>query len=216
MRSHALGASTPPWNGPSTGTRSAARWRSYQEIKHRFADMKLWLEASYAITAQAADAVDRDLAEPVGAGRARPSSTSGRYGPELMQDCVQMHGGIGVTFDHDLHLFLRRVVTNAALFGTPEPARRPADRACSTARAGRLVSDTDDVESVEDFAARARSWLAAAHASCRRRRRRLQGGPAPTRRGTRPPGALSAAPAACSSTAASPGSASRAPTEARD
>ena len=41
---------------------------SYQEIKHRFADMKLWLEASYAITAQAADAVDRDLAEPVGAG----------------------------------------------------------------------------------------------------------------------------------------------------
>jgi hypothetical protein len=30
-----------------------------------------------------------------------------------------MHGGIGVTFDHDLHLFLRRVVTNVPLFGTP-------------------------------------------------------------------------------------------------
>ena len=41
---------------------------SYQEIKHRFADMKLWLEASLAISAQAADAVDRDAAEPVGAG----------------------------------------------------------------------------------------------------------------------------------------------------
>ena len=43
----------------------------------------------------------------------------GRYGVELLQECVQLHGGIGVTFDHDLHLFLRRVVTDAPLFGTP-------------------------------------------------------------------------------------------------
>jgi alkylation response protein AidB-like acyl-CoA dehydrogenase len=91
---------------------------SYQEIKHRFADMKLWLEASYAITTQAADAVDRDLpnrSDLVSAAK----FYVGRYGPELMQDCVQMHGGIGVTYDHHLHLFLRRVVTNAALVGTP-------------------------------------------------------------------------------------------------
>ncbi len=91
---------------------------SYQEIKHRFADMKLWLEASLAISARAADAVDRDAAnrsELVSAAK----FYVGRYGVELMQDCVQMHGGIGVTFDHHLHLFLRRVVTNTALFGTP-------------------------------------------------------------------------------------------------
>ncbi len=91
---------------------------SYQEIKHRFADMKLWLEASYAITTQAADAVGRDLpnrSELVSAAK----FYVGRYGPELVQDCVQMHGGIGVTYDHHLHLFLRRVVTNAALLGTP-------------------------------------------------------------------------------------------------
>ncbi len=91
---------------------------SYQEIKHRFADMKLWLEASFAITAQAADAVDRDTperSELVSAGK----FYIGRNGPELLQDCVQLHGGIGLTFDHDLHLFLRRVTTNAALFGTP-------------------------------------------------------------------------------------------------
>jgi alkylation response protein AidB-like acyl-CoA dehydrogenase len=91
---------------------------SYQEIKHRFADMKLWLEASFAITAQAADAVDRDTpdrSELVSAGK----FYIGRNGPELLQDCVQMHGGIGLTFDHDLHLFLRRVTTDAALFGTP-------------------------------------------------------------------------------------------------
>ena len=91
---------------------------SYQEIKHRFADMKLWLEASLAIAAQAADAVDRDLAERSELVSAAKFYVA-KYGLELMQDCVQMHGGIGVTFDHHLHLFLRRVATNTPLFGTP-------------------------------------------------------------------------------------------------
>jgi alkylation response protein AidB-like acyl-CoA dehydrogenase len=35
-----------------------------------------------------------------------------------VQDCVQMHGGIGLTFDHDLHLYLRRVVIGSMLYGT--------------------------------------------------------------------------------------------------
>jgi alkylation response protein AidB-like acyl-CoA dehydrogenase len=91
---------------------------SYQEIKHRFADMKMWLEASYAITDAAARALDAD-----DGNRSQLVSAAkfyvGRNGAELMQDCVQLHGGIGVTFDHDLHLFLRRVTTNIPLFGTP-------------------------------------------------------------------------------------------------
>jgi alkylation response protein AidB-like acyl-CoA dehydrogenase len=91
---------------------------SYQEIKHRFADMKMWLEASYGITATAAQAVEEDAwnrSELVSAGKAYV----GRHGPELMQDCVQLHGGIGVTFDHDLHMFLRRVTTNVPTYGSP-------------------------------------------------------------------------------------------------
>jgi alkylation response protein AidB-like acyl-CoA dehydrogenase len=100
---------------------------SYQEIKHRFADMKMWLEASYAITAEAAEAVQEDSpnrAEVVSAGKLYV----GRQGGELMQDCVQLHGGIGVTFDHDLHLFLRRVTSNIPTFGSPaEHAARIAN-----------------------------------------------------------------------------------------
>ncbi len=91
---------------------------SYQEIKHRFADMKMWLEASYAITDTAARAVQEDSpnrAALVSAGKLYV----GRHGGELLQDCVQLHGGIGVTFDHDLHLFLRRVTTNMPTFGSP-------------------------------------------------------------------------------------------------
>jgi alkylation response protein AidB-like acyl-CoA dehydrogenase len=91
---------------------------SYQEIKHRFADMKMWLEASYAITERAARAVQDDSddrADLVSAGK----WYVGTYGAELMQDCVQIHGGIGVTFDHDLHIFLRRVTTNIPTYGSP-------------------------------------------------------------------------------------------------
>jgi alkylation response protein AidB-like acyl-CoA dehydrogenase len=96
---------------------------SYQALKHRFADMKSWLEASHAITDAAAAAVATaapDAPELVSAAKA----FVGQYGPEVVQDCVQLHGGIGVTFDHDLHLFLRRVTLNRALCGTPGDHRQ--------------------------------------------------------------------------------------------
>ena len=38
---------------------------------------------------------------------------------DLVQDCVQIHGGIGVTWEHDFHLYLRRVTTDRQLIGTP-------------------------------------------------------------------------------------------------
>jgi alkylation response protein AidB-like acyl-CoA dehydrogenase len=90
---------------------------SYQELKHRFADMKTWLEASHGLSNAATRAVQdgsEDAPELVSAAKAYV----GQFGPELCHDCVQMHGGIGVTFDHDLHLYLRRVVLNAATYGT--------------------------------------------------------------------------------------------------
>lgn len=96
---------------------------SYQALKHRFADMKAWLEASHAIGDKAAAAVssDRsDAAELVSAAKAY----IGDYGAELLQDCVQMHAGIGVTFEHDLHLYLRRHTVNRTLYGTPAQHRQ--------------------------------------------------------------------------------------------
>jgi alkylation response protein AidB-like acyl-CoA dehydrogenase len=43
--------------------------------------------------------------------------------PEIVEDCVQMHGGIGVTWEHDIHLYLRRVTLNRALYGAPDEHR---------------------------------------------------------------------------------------------
>ncbi|MBX6387403.1 MAG: acyl-CoA/acyl-ACP dehydrogenase [Frankia sp.] len=100
---------------------------SYQALKHRFADMKSWLEATHALADAAAAAVAAgtpDAAELASAAKA----FSGDYGGELAQDCVQMHGGIGVTFEHDLHLYLRRITLDRALYGTPADHRlRVAD-----------------------------------------------------------------------------------------
>jgi len=96
---------------------------SYQALKHRFADMKMWLEASHAISDSAAFAVQAsapDAPELVSVAKAY----IGHYGGELLQDCVQIHGGIGLTFEHDLHLFLRRVTVDRALFGTPAEHRQ--------------------------------------------------------------------------------------------
>jgi alkylation response protein AidB-like acyl-CoA dehydrogenase len=55
--------------------------------------------------------------------------------PELIQDCVQMHGGIGVTWDHDIHLYLRRAVLHRETYGDPTEHRdQVASFAASAAR----------------------------------------------------------------------------------
>jgi alkylation response protein AidB-like acyl-CoA dehydrogenase len=49
---------------------------------------------------------------------------TGEYLAELVQDCVQMHGGIGVTYDHDIHLYLRRITVDRLTHGTPADHRQ--------------------------------------------------------------------------------------------
>jgi alkylation response protein AidB-like acyl-CoA dehydrogenase len=96
---------------------------SYQALKHRFADMRTWLEACQATTQAAVTAVQErraDAAELVCVAK----SYVGDRSVQILQDCVQMHGGIGVTWEHDLHLYLRRATVNRSLFGTPEDHRR--------------------------------------------------------------------------------------------
>ena len=106
---------------------------SYQALKHRFADMKLWLEASHAIVEGAARAVAGVASGSNGSNGARGAKAArlvsaakvyvGDRVPELVQDCVQMHGGIGVTWEHDIHLYLRRVTLGRGLYGTPDEHR---------------------------------------------------------------------------------------------
>ena len=91
---------------------------SYQALKHRFADMKMWLEGSRAISVAAAAAIEErrmDAAELCSAAKAYV----GEHTINILQECIQMHGGMGVTWEHVAHLYLRRVTQNRSLYGTP-------------------------------------------------------------------------------------------------
>jgi alkylation response protein AidB-like acyl-CoA dehydrogenase len=108
---------------------------SYQALKHRFADMKTWLESSYATSLAAANAVgacDRDASKLASIAKAYVADRC----PELIQDCIQMHGGIGVTWEHDLHLYLRRVTADAGTLGTADDHRERVATACGLTPAG--------------------------------------------------------------------------------
>ena len=92
---------------------------SYQALKHRFADLKIWLETCRATTRAAVAAVaERSPGADMAVSVAK--SYVGEYAPGMVQDCIQLHGGIGVTWEHDLHLYLRRATLYRSMFGTPE------------------------------------------------------------------------------------------------
>jgi alkylation response protein AidB-like acyl-CoA dehydrogenase len=90
---------------------------SYQALKHRFADMKMWLEASHATATSAARAVQA-RADDAAMLASAAKSYIGDYATRIIQECVQMHGGMGVTWEHDIHLYLRRATTNQVQYGT--------------------------------------------------------------------------------------------------
>ncbi|MGD9998779.1 MAG: acyl-CoA dehydrogenase family protein [Acidimicrobiia bacterium] len=101
---------------------------SYQALKHRFADMRTWLEACQATTLSAARAVGT-ATDDASLLTSAAQACVGQFAPEIVQDCVQIHGGLGITWEHDLHLYLRRVMLNSATFGTVAEHRRRLGRA---------------------------------------------------------------------------------------
>jgi alkylation response protein AidB-like acyl-CoA dehydrogenase len=89
---------------------------SFQAIKHRCAEMLTELEAArsaafYACWAVATDAEDAPLA--VSVAKSYCSDALGH----LAAEGVQIHGGIAFTWEHDMHLYLKRIKTCEALLG---------------------------------------------------------------------------------------------------
>jgi alkylation response protein AidB-like acyl-CoA dehydrogenase len=105
---------------------------SFQSIKHILADQALYLESCKAAAVAAAKAVaagDDAASEVV----SMAGAYVGDHGHELAQECLQVHGGIGYTWEHDLHLLMRRIQSNAALYGEPSWHR---ERVCAFHRLG--------------------------------------------------------------------------------
>ena len=91
---------------------------SFQALKHRLADHAAQLEGAKAAAAHAARSV-QEQAPDAAIAVSIAKSHCGRWATEIIRDCVQMHGGIGVTWEHDIHFYLRRAVSNEQLWGSP-------------------------------------------------------------------------------------------------
>ena len=89
---------------------------SYQAVSHRCAQMLLETENSRSAVYGAAWAADSEPESlPLAASIAKAySSDAGWRVPDA---AIQVHGGIGFTWEHDLHFFLKRGKQNAAMFG---------------------------------------------------------------------------------------------------
>ncbi|WP_233272222.1 acyl-CoA dehydrogenase family protein [Mycolicibacterium smegmatis] len=95
---------------------------SFQAVKHRLADDLVDLEharsaAYHAVWALADGSDDPALAASIAQATASAALT------KIATDTIQVHGGIGFTWEHQAHLYFKRATTDAALLGTAEAHR---------------------------------------------------------------------------------------------
>jgi alkylation response protein AidB-like acyl-CoA dehydrogenase len=90
---------------------------SYQAVSHRCAQMLLEVESARSAAyyaAWCADAEPESLAQAASMAKAYASDAGWR----VCSSSLQVHGGIGFTWEHDLHFYLKRAKTNALMFGS--------------------------------------------------------------------------------------------------
>jgi alkylation response protein AidB-like acyl-CoA dehydrogenase len=90
---------------------------SFQAIQHKLADMSLDVERAWGAVYYAAMTVDADDDDRHRAAHVAKAA-AGEAAKRNAKDGIQIHGGIGFTWEHDLHLFLRRAFTAEALLGS--------------------------------------------------------------------------------------------------
>jgi alkylation response protein AidB-like acyl-CoA dehydrogenase len=89
---------------------------SYQAVSHACAQMFLESEGARSVTYWAAWALDHDPEAAFMAANCAKSYASDAA-VNVTRSALQVHGGIGFTWEHDLHLFLKRAEANAHAFG---------------------------------------------------------------------------------------------------
>ncbi len=89
---------------------------SYQAVSHACAQMFLQTEGARSVTYWAAWALDHDPEAAFMAANAAKAYASDAA-VNVARSALQVHGGIGFTWEHDLHLFLKRAESNAHAYG---------------------------------------------------------------------------------------------------
>lgn len=91
---------------------------SFQALKHRMADMYTRVEAARSISAAAVDAVVAGSADAERLAASAHVFCSEAF-TSVAGDAIQLHGGIGITWEHDIQLYFKRAQSSSQLFGQP-------------------------------------------------------------------------------------------------
>jgi alkylation response protein AidB-like acyl-CoA dehydrogenase len=91
---------------------------SFQAIKHKCATLLLEVEGARAAAEHASEAV-ADGQPDAALAAALAYAYCSRAFVHAAKECIQIHGGIGYTWEHDAHLYLRRAKSSQLLFGPP-------------------------------------------------------------------------------------------------
>jgi alkylation response protein AidB-like acyl-CoA dehydrogenase len=109
---------------------------AYQGVSHRCAQMLLETESARACTLYASWVADTEPESlPLAASMAKAYAADAGW--RVTASALQVHGGIGFTWEHDLHFFLKRARTDGALFGS---AREHRDRVAELAGLSRSAA----------------------------------------------------------------------------
>ncbi|HUL99845.1 MAG TPA: acyl-CoA dehydrogenase family protein, partial [Mycobacterium sp.] len=95
---------------------------SFQAVKHRLADLLVELEHARSTAYHAVWALTDGSDDPALAASIAQATCSAAF-CRIAADTIQVHGGIGFTWEHQAHLYLKRAATDAALLGTAEQHR---------------------------------------------------------------------------------------------
>ncbi|MEU1953441.1 acyl-CoA dehydrogenase family protein [Nocardia rhamnosiphila] len=96
---------------------------SYQAVKHRLADLWTALTQARAVARYAAARAATGEAD-LAIAAALAQSVCSDVAQLAAQECVQLHGGIGFTWEHPAHLFLKRARADSLALGSPTWHRR--------------------------------------------------------------------------------------------
>ncbi len=92
----------------------------FQAVKHRLADMAVRVEQLTAVAWDAAVAVDSGHGEEAELAAATAAVLALDGFAQGAKECIQVLGGIGFTWEHDAHLYLKRAMADRQLLGDPD------------------------------------------------------------------------------------------------
>ncbi|WP_433611476.1 acyl-CoA dehydrogenase [Prescottella agglutinans] len=131
---------------------------SFQAIKHKCAQLFIRVEVMTSAVWDAAAAADGGGPQQTALAAARAATVCRREAVDIVLDCLTLLGGIGNTWEHDIHLYWRRAVSLLALGGSQDQwARRAGELALTTERCAAL-----GVEDRPEFRARVAATIAEA------------------------------------------------------